>query len=98
MEQITMEPGAVISMRGKHGVRVTCRSGVVWVAHDSSRLDHVLSNGEQYLSRQPGDAWVTALEAASVLLQTLSAPAAGARPAAQLNGLLRSLSRMFAPA
>jgi hypothetical protein len=83
---IILSRGEVLRLRLRRGnLRVTCRTGRVWVTTDRSREDSVLSTGEVVCYRDGGSVVIEALRTATLRLEfelkLRVAVGAGLRPA-----------------
>ena len=66
---LALEPGQVLTLDDAAGVRVTARSGIVWITEEGSEKDHIVASGEDFVLRRGGRTLVQALQPAWVALQ-----------------------------
>jgi Protein of unknown function (DUF2917) len=77
--QMTLPRNAVYSVNDASDVRITCRSGAVWITLDDDPADVVLEPGQQFDTRLHRRALVSALESSCIAV----APALGAAASTQ---------------
>jgi hypothetical protein len=66
---LALQPGEVLTLDDAAGIRVTARSGTVWITEEGSEKDHIVATGEDFVLRRDGRTVVQALQPAWVALQ-----------------------------
>ena len=74
-DSLPLAKGRIRRVRRPLGRRVECVTGALWVTQDGDPRDIVLSPGDSFVFDQRGDALISALDDARLLLLETCAPA-----------------------
>lgn len=56
---------------GREGKEITCLGGTIWITQEGDGLDRILTSGDIYQSRIPGDIIIEGLDHSQVRISTL---------------------------
>lgn len=56
---------------GREGKEITCLGGTIWITQTGDGIDRILTSGDSYLSRIPGDILIEGLDHSRIRISPL---------------------------
>lgn len=72
--EVGLARDGLIALRDTRGLRITCRTGVLWITQDNYDKDFIVGPGESHVIDYNGLTLVTALEPSTLSLVEAPAP------------------------